>query len=918
MTTPLFLAEQEKDILNKHLNINSSLSQLKSKCKELGINNSKEYRDRYKDHGLPAHPERIYRDQWISYRDFFDIKEFIPYHDLVELIKEMHFKNQKEYKSFVLSADDDTIPLTPHEVYKDEWVNWYVFLGNPEPCKPDFIKEPYRAWAYRISEFMRTARSGGSKETILCKFVKEYIIPFDGSESPEDFLMKERFDVKPFKGIIDKITAESTKRRYIVFVNEFLDYIINNFLTIEDEDTGEIIRLGNARNPFALLLTQQNYLSAPPRSETTKPYLQFHFVKKIQSWIIPDGAKDFRDLVHLQKFDADWVKVDKEHIDINDKDCVYKTVGRQTYLWLPIDWMHTYTLTKVPLRGRQIAYNDSGEADEYIADIIDNKVTWLKNKSSNAGLTKSQAFIKKMPDGQLGMYVTTNKTNNHGAGYSIPWMPEDLAYWLIKLRKWQQKYNPFNKPAAWIDCRRTNLNEPQRKAKGINSFLFRRFNDFEPASVSNALTPRLAAAIYYIQPSNLVLSSLSGNAAILNNYKSRYTPHSMRVSLITAYVIEMGMPIEIIMKIVGHSSVVMTIYYCKISNNEIKRRLEEGEKVALKSEVESIQKTIEQNKIEDVKNRLVSSNEEILRSLTNEVPAGNYMFRDYGICPYAASRCEDGGPQSASDKIYHPVPHGYLGIQNCIQCRHFITGPAFLGGLLAVSNEILLESNDQSDICHGFESDIIKTESDLSTLEREEYIANKLMQPFDKKEERSKLEVNLRNQESQYESAAKKLDMLLCDLQSSYSHIRRCHELINGLPNNDGQLALITTDKAELVVELEEVSHYQQLQEVCNNAVIYRSCSADKAIYPRTQILDKMAIFNNIIPQLFTLSKEQQLRAGNQIFKLFMSRLKSWEKIQKVVDCQIKLNDLNESEKITKSDIELILTTTVHMLEHQA
>ena len=227
MTTPLFLAKQEKDILNERLDITNSLLRLKNKCKELGINNSKEYRDRYKEHGLPAHPERVYRDQWISYRDFFDIKEFLPYDDLSALIKDMNFKNQKEYKSFVLRSDDDTIPLTPHEVYKDEWINWYVFLGNPEPCKPDFIKEPYRAWAYRISEFMRTARSGGSKETILCKFVKEYIIPFDGSESPEDFLMKERFDVKPFKGIIDKITAESTKRRYIVFVNEFLDYIIN-------------------------------------------------------------------------------------------------------------------------------------------------------------------------------------------------------------------------------------------------------------------------------------------------------------------------------------------------------------------------------------------------------------------------------------------------------------------------------------------------------------------------------------------------------------------------------------------------------------------------------------------------------------------------------------------------------------------
>ena len=31
------------------------------------------------------------------------------------------------------------------------------------------------------------------------------------------------------------------------------------------------------------------------------------------------------------------------------------------------------------LRGRQIAYNDSGEADEYIADLDQqNKIIWLK------------------------------------------------------------------------------------------------------------------------------------------------------------------------------------------------------------------------------------------------------------------------------------------------------------------------------------------------------------------------------------------------------------------------------------------------------------------------------------------------------------------------------------------------------------
>src|SRR5690606_20766171 len=175
----------------------------------------------------------------------------------------------------------------------------------------------------------------------------------------------------------------------------------------------------------------------------------------------------------------------------------------------------------------------------------------------------------------------------------------------------------------------------------------------------------------------------------------------------------------------------------------------------------------------------------------------------YGICPYASSRCEDGGPQSTSNLIFHPVPQGYLGIQNCIRCRHFITGPAFLGGLIAVANEILLESNDQSKICHGFESDIAVVESKLQQLDKEEYIANKLMKPFGKRSDRNNLEIELRNLESLYESAAKKLDSLLCDMQAIYAHINRCHNLINGNSGSDSDgFDLIASDKAELVLEM--------------------------------------------------------------------------------------------------------------------
>ncbi|WP_246783091.1 gamma-mobile-trio integrase GmtZ [Wohlfahrtiimonas chitiniclastica] len=902
---------------NKMSSQKLSYAELKQACKDRGLTNSALYRKFYKKHGFPAHPERIY-SEWVSYRDFFEISEFISYSELKNHIVKLGFKNAKEYKSFIKGLNDPSYTLDPEGLYP-EWENWYKFLGKEEPFKPDFIPNEYGAWAMSINAFMTKARGGGTKESHLCRFVKLYIIPFDHSKSPHEFLTKEKLDLKPFNEIVASLKSDHMKRKIISSVKEFLDYVIKTDLTIEDEETGEIMLVANTKNPFVTMLAHQDPVSANAPSETTKPCLQYHFVKRVQDWIIPSTAKTFHDLKSIQIFDADWIKVDASIINKKDPDCVYRIVDGQAYLWIPIDWIHTYALTKVPLRGRQIAYNDSGEADEYIADIDSNgKIIWVKNTSLFAGITKNQSFISKLANNQLGIFTTTNKTSNNGAGYTIPWIPEELAYWLVRLRKWQQKYNAIEKPTAWIDCKRTNLNEIQRKARGINCFLFRRWDDCEAATVANALTPRLAAALYHIQPSNLQLAETSGNLSILSRYSSKYTPHSMRVSLITAYVVEMGMPIEIIMKVVGHSSVIMSIYYCKISNEEIRRRLNEGEKLALKSEAIAIQKTIEQNKIEELKNQLVGSNNEMLQALTNDVPAGNYVFRDYGICPYAASRCDDGGEQIQANKAFNmPTPNGYLGAQNCLRCRHFITGPAFLGGLLAITNEILLESNDQSVVCSKLQAKIDSINELLYELDQEEYAANIKHQEFTRKNERYERETELRNIESEYETAARKLDMLLCDIQSSYAHISRCQSIMNQKydSSENKELNLVTMMDAEIKIEMEEAHHFQQLQEVCSNAVIYRSCNADKAIYPRTQLFDKMAMFNDMIPQMFTLTKEQQLFAGNEIFKLLSSRLKSWDQMMRVIDCKVKFSELDYAERISSSDIELILSNSHQLIE---
>lgn len=888
-------------------------SELKSLCKELGLTDSHLYRNNYKAHGLPAHPERIY-NEWISYRDFFDLPEFVSYQTLKKIIADKQLKNAREYKKFIYSENNPTLPLDPQTAYADEWENWYLFLGKPEPFKPEFIPSEYQIWRFKIEEFMKSARGGGSKISNLCRFVRLYIIPYDGSASPHAFVTQKVFDLKPLKLVIEGLNTPFMKKAFVRAASEFLDYIIINELTSEDEETGEIVRINNARNPITLYVEQFSNISAPPsRTETARPCLQYHFVKNAQNWIVPSSAKSFRDLKHLHQFDADWIKVERKLIDITDEDCVFKREGSDYYLWIPTDWVMTYTLTKIPLRGRQIAYNDSGEADKYIADLDESgKVVWRINTLAFAGMTDNQAFISKMPDNQIGIFTTTNKTKNDGKGYTIPWMPEDLAYWLVRLRKWQQKYNPIVKPTAWTECVRTSFNESQLIEKGINCFLFRRFDDFEPANTTNALTFRLAAALYHIQPKSLTLAELRGSPSSISAYESVFTPHSMRVSLITAYIMEMGMPIEVVMKIVGHSSVIMSIYYCKVSNQDIRQRLEEGEKLALKSEVETIQKTIEQQKIEEVKNQLVGSNHDLLSALDNSVPAGNFVFRDYGICPYAATKCNEGG-EVISTYLNAPVPSGYLGTQNCLRCRHFVTGPAFLGGLIAIANEILLQSNEQSEACRNLQQKINKIQDKIQNLERQEYIANAKGVKFLHDEERRRFEIDLRNTESQYETVAMKLDMYLCDLQACYAHIKRSQSLIAGDGESSG-LALITSSEAEVRIEIEEVSQYQQLQEVCENAIIYRSCSADNAILPRSQILDRMVMFNDMMPRLFTLNKEQQLEAGNQIHKLLLKRLKTWEKIQPLIDCKVKFKELEGVERIEPSEIDLILTESARLI----
>ena len=187
-----------------------SFSDLKKQCKQLGITNTVLYRERYKEFpDFPAHPERTYQYEWVSYKDFFNISEFISYQEIKSIAQKYKIKNSEEYKKFIREQNDPTLPLDPQGVYAEEWENWYKFLAKEEPFRPEFIAQGYSEWANHINEFMRQAKGGESKKSHLCRFVRFFVERHDKSASPQAMLMKDKVDIKPFRKLIDDFGSDS-------------------------------------------------------------------------------------------------------------------------------------------------------------------------------------------------------------------------------------------------------------------------------------------------------------------------------------------------------------------------------------------------------------------------------------------------------------------------------------------------------------------------------------------------------------------------------------------------------------------------------------------------------------------------------------------------------------------------------------
>lgn len=885
----------------------NTYEEAKFAVKVIGIKNSAEYRQKQAQHPcLPANPQRDFHNDWVDWYDFCDIVQPYTFEEAKELLKELNISSGSDYKKHIVASNDRRFPFAPDKVYQAAWINWADYLGREQPYTIITIPKSHAAWQFVLGAHLKEVKGGSVKENYLVKFVRDFLVPLNIGKDPTAMFTTDRFTLTEFELFIGCI-KESLQRKTVHALREFAQRYIKDNLCITCEDTGERTLIPGARDPFAPLNKEIGVVITP--TETVKPALAYHFVDELKEWIIPPTASSFSDLTHLHEFKADWFDIDEDKIDRDDPDCVWKCEKGKYKIWFPGSWMHTYALASVPVRGMQLAYVDSGEGDDEIPVLEDGKISWKPNPSPFRGCKKDQGFVKKYPKNELGMHITTNKTSRTRPEYDIPWIPEALAVWCIRFRNWQTKYNPISKPMRWEDCENTNLNLQDRKAKKENCFLFRDFQKEECiGSFGLRLGSRIAIALYNIQPPEIELATLDGDPGNVSSYSSQYTAHTMRVSLITAYVMEFRIPLEDIVKIAGHSSVIMTIYYVKANGEMLRMKFEEGEKRALADRAKSVWQMVQQGRTNKVKGQLVTNNEEAIKRFVGDIAAGSALFRDYGICTFAGSRCHDGYLNELGKAI--AVPAGYLGSDNCIRCRHFVTGPVFLGGLLSLANEISLSARMQFDHLDSMGQEVTKIEERLQELGFQQHDAEALGLVFDETPIRE-LELEKLAIKGQIETASQKANMYLSDMNSINRLANQCQAVMNERIENDDNAdstQLIMHSDHETKLQIEETSFFHQLNEVCENAEIYISAKAELAVTPRTQLLDRMIQFNEMKPSLFMLDAKQQLTIGNQLTKFMLSRLKSWTKLDAVVDGRILMRDLPENERLSEHSIQQLLS----------
>ncbi|WP_200895968.1 VPA1269 family protein, partial [Chromobacterium vaccinii] len=476
----------------------------------------------------------------------------------------------------------------------------------------------------------------------------------------------------------------------------------------------------------------------------------------------------------------------------------------------------------------------------------------------------------------------TNKTSDRfkdltDKGYEIPWQHDEVIALYASLRDWQVKYNPLRVATKWSDLHMSSVirshTKAQLAARGESCFLFRdasRSRPEYPVDISrmqnywyrllDELERRVALRgetlpngqpILFIEkrgPTGLPLAPV-------------FDLHSLRVSILTALSVEGGLPLSILSKCVaGHASILMTLYYLKQGPAYISQQMAEAQARMMEREQENYLRFLQDCNVAAAESVVAFNDRVGLRAL-QEHSAGGWIIGDLGICPVGGAMCHTGGPKLTGENgrnDFQPTPGGP---RNCVRCRYFLTGPAFLAGLVAHFNSIGMDVLDCSERLRKMQADISEIEDNLFSREAND------------SSEYRRLDALYQRREQ----AMNRLDEVAHNWHATFAMVERSKALLavqRPTGTTSGGIRLLASeDLGEITSALGQCTPFDLYNTICQHATVYPAANIPVASLRRGWLLDAMLARNDRRPVFAALTEGEAIAVGNELVNFLYARL---------------------------------------------
>ncbi|WP_316675866.1 VPA1269 family protein [uncultured Tolumonas sp.] len=812
----------------------------------------------------------------------------------------------------------------------------------------------WETWRQLAEEWMKAQDAGTSdKLDALCLFLELYLcstVPFT-SDVASLFEGKNGWQASTdeLKRIVLEKTNRSDGANTVVRLNyskQFIDWVLDTHFS-EKDDNGKNVRLYS--NPFEPVKRKSQ------NTESVRNPLPYRYICDLRHILCPKQRGHFSDWKWAQQRTGkryqggDWLEVDEGLIDKNDLDCVWrsKEVTRNNksitihQIWSPVVSMVLFIKLHLPLRTYQVRMLDSGEADTLRYE----NGSWIKNPHDFALNRYRKGVFRQFKDNatgleSTGLYISTNKTADQNKdeferGYEIPWQNEDVLYWLEKLRNWQEKYNPISKPTdcTTLEAKHTGMQKSKAylSAMGHCCFLFRNASASKPEDRSKPVVESSIFTLWYKLlhqlEQNLLASgdTLSDGTALrlvrhygedykLSKQNTEFPLHSLRVSLITCYIMDAKLPLSVVSKLLaGHSRIIMTVYYIKLTPAVMKEKMAEADKLLDDKSQESVRTFLKDAEMRQIKCKMAyHDGQSIEAALVNRNPLG-WENRHHGLCLAGGNTvrsdevktvvgCWNGGELlrdaiNSKDRFYNQVAHGF---ENCVRCRWFITDARYLPALNAHLNFMSYKSHEAANLA-------VQLEGEIEVMDDLKYEAECEGKPFTKHHELQALQ-------RRYEKQLVEADEYTKDWIATFGLIRRIIEIEQERTESDTSNKLVAVGSASdiKVGFMETDSELLQLSLLCDDAEFYPDMLDDvkktSAVQDRTQSLSRFMMRKGYMPHLLMLDKDQQLIAANAMLRQMALQANPTDKLDgyKQVASYLELGQFMQDSKLLDAGINAL------------